>query len=157
MFSIISFFSFHLYMYKVVLPHVEHIKCARHVYANFRKVFSGIEFKNMFWTVAKSTVEGDFELNMEKIREVIRVAYDHLMARGPKSWCRSFFIGGMACEVHQLVESLFFHLFPTPTLLVESSKNSTSSPSSITSGLSSSDSPSSSLNSSSSSSSYECG
>nr|KAJ0219739.1 hypothetical protein LSAT_V11C200065280 [Lactuca sativa] len=83
---------------KVVLPHVEHRQCARHVYANFRKVFSGIEFKNMFWTVAKSTVEGDFELNMEKIREVNPAAYDHLMAREPKSWCMTFFKSGMACE-----------------------------------------------------------
>ncbi|XP_052620937.1 uncharacterized protein LOC128126840 [Lactuca sativa] len=83
---------------KVVLPHVEHRQCARHVYANFRKVFSGIEFKNMFWTVAKSTVEGGFKLNMEKIREVNPAAYDHLMAREPKSWCRAFFKGGMACE-----------------------------------------------------------
>ncbi|CAI9287909.1 unnamed protein product [Lactuca saligna] len=83
---------------KVVLPHVEHKQCARHVYANFRKVFSGIEFKNMFWTVAKSTIEADFKLNMEKIKEVNHVAYDHLMAREPKSWCREFFKGGMACE-----------------------------------------------------------
>ncbi|CAI9268098.1 unnamed protein product [Lactuca saligna] len=84
---------------KVVLPHVEHIQCARHVYVNFRKVFSGIEFKNMFWTVAKSTVEGEFKLNMEKTREVNPAAYDHLMAREPKSWCRAFFKGGMSCEV----------------------------------------------------------
>ncbi|CAI9261620.1 unnamed protein product [Lactuca saligna] len=46
----------------------------------------------------KSTVEGDFKLNMEKIREVNPAAYDHLMAREPKSWCKSFFKGGMACE-----------------------------------------------------------
>nr|KAJ0216046.1 hypothetical protein LSAT_V11C300137180 [Lactuca sativa] len=76
---------------KVVLLHVEHRQCARHVYANFRKVFSGIEFKNMFWTIVKSTVEGDFKLNMEKIREVNLAAYDHLMAWEPKSWCRAFF------------------------------------------------------------------
>nr|KAJ0213360.1 hypothetical protein LSAT_V11C400179270 [Lactuca sativa] len=73
---------------KVVLPCVEHIQCARHVYANFRKVVS----------VAKSTVEGDFKLNMEKIKEVSLAAYDHLMAREPKSWCMAFFKGGMACE-----------------------------------------------------------
>nr|KAJ0219374.1 hypothetical protein LSAT_V11C300103230 [Lactuca sativa] len=82
----------------VVLPYVEHRQCARHVYANFIKVFSGIEFKNMFWTVAKSTVEGDFKLNTEKIREVNPAAYDHLMAMEPKSWCGAFFKGGMACE-----------------------------------------------------------
>ena len=86
---------------KVVLPHVEHRQYAIHVYANFRKVFSGIEFKKMFWIVFKSTVEGDFKLNMENIREVNLVAYNHLMAREPKSWCRVYFISGMeyACEV----------------------------------------------------------
>ncbi|CAI9289304.1 unnamed protein product [Lactuca saligna] len=83
---------------KVVLPRVEHRQCARHVYANFRKVFSGIEFKNMFWIIARSTVEGDFKLNMEKIKEVNPAAYDHLMARETKSWCMEFFKGGMACE-----------------------------------------------------------
>ncbi|CAI9280097.1 unnamed protein product [Lactuca saligna] len=75
---------------KVVLPRVEHRQCARHVYANFRKFFNGIEFKNMFWTVVNSTVEGDIKLNMEKIKEVNLAAYDHLMAREPKSWCRAF-------------------------------------------------------------------
>nr|KAJ0220957.1 hypothetical protein LSAT_V11C200088470 [Lactuca sativa] len=75
---------------KVILLHVEHRQCARHLYENFRKVFSGIEFKNMFWTVSKSTVEGDFKLNMEKIKEVNHATYDHLMAREPKSWCKAF-------------------------------------------------------------------
>nr|KAJ0208221.1 hypothetical protein LSAT_V11C500298420 [Lactuca sativa] len=61
------------------------------VISDQHKVFSGIEFKNMFWTVAKSTVEGDFKLNMEKIREVNPAAYDHLMAKEHKSWCMAFF------------------------------------------------------------------
>nr|KAJ0216132.1 hypothetical protein LSAT_V11C300148440 [Lactuca sativa] len=64
----------------IVLPHVENTKYARHVYANFRKAFSSIEFKNMFWTVANSN-----------IREFNLVAYDHLMARELK-------LGGMACK-----------------------------------------------------------
>nr|KAJ0228024.1 hypothetical protein LSAT_V11C100048290 [Lactuca sativa] len=67
---------------KVVLPHVEHIQCVINMYANFRKVFNGTTFKNMFWTVSKSTIEGDFKLNMENIREVNHAAYDSLMEKG---------------------------------------------------------------------------
>nr|KAJ0203597.1 hypothetical protein LSAT_V11C500273660 [Lactuca sativa] len=93
---------------KVVLPHVEHRQYAIHVYANFRKVFSGIEFKKMFWIVFKSTVEGDFKLNMENIREVNLVAYNHLMAREPKSWCMGFYKGRIAYEaVENGIEKCF--------------------------------------------------
>nr|KAJ0193023.1 hypothetical protein LSAT_V11C800447380 [Lactuca sativa] len=81
-----------LELVKFVLPHVEHRQYTRHV---------STEFKNMFWTVAKSTVEGDFKLDMEKIREVNPTAYDHLMASEPKSWCMAFFKGGTAYEAVQ--------------------------------------------------------
>nr|KAJ0212579.1 hypothetical protein LSAT_V11C400205570 [Lactuca sativa] len=43
-----------------LLPYVEHRQCARHIYANFRKKYTGLELKNLFWEAAKSTVEGDF-------------------------------------------------------------------------------------------------
>nr|KAJ0186526.1 hypothetical protein LSAT_V11C900479900 [Lactuca sativa] len=68
---------------KEILPHVEHMQCARHIYANFRKVYSRIQFRNMFWAVAKSTTEG---------------AHDHLMAREPHTWCMSFFGSILSCE-----------------------------------------------------------
>ncbi|CAI9288266.1 unnamed protein product [Lactuca saligna] len=32
---------------KVILPHVEHRQCARHIYACFGKAFSGLEFKKL--------------------------------------------------------------------------------------------------------------
>ncbi|CAI9278605.1 unnamed protein product [Lactuca saligna] len=40
-----------------VLSNVEHRQCARHIYANFKKTYSGVEFKNMFWAASFSTVE----------------------------------------------------------------------------------------------------
>ncbi|CAI9295916.1 unnamed protein product [Lactuca saligna] len=76
---------------KDILPYVEHRQCARHIYANFRKVYSGVQFRNMFWAAAKSTTEGDFNFNMERIRAISYAAYDHLMAREPTSWCRAYF------------------------------------------------------------------
>ncbi|CAI9273834.1 unnamed protein product [Lactuca saligna] len=83
---------------KDILPHVEHRQCARHIYANFRKVYSGIQFRNLFWAAAKSTTEGDFKINMDWIKTLSEGAYDHLMAREPHTWCREFFGSGLACE-----------------------------------------------------------
>ncbi|CAI9270023.1 unnamed protein product [Lactuca saligna] len=51
---------------KEILPYVEHRQCVRHIYANFRKVYSGIQFRNMFWAASKSTTEGDFKINMDR-------------------------------------------------------------------------------------------
>nr|KAJ0217206.1 hypothetical protein LSAT_V11C300149480 [Lactuca sativa] len=68
---------------KEVLPLAQHRQCARHIYANFRKVYSGVLFKNMFWAAAKSTVEGEFNMNMQKISDISPSAYEHLMARIP--------------------------------------------------------------------------
>ncbi|CAI9280085.1 unnamed protein product [Lactuca saligna] len=83
---------------KDILPHVEHRQCVRHIYANFRKVYSGIQFRNMFWATEKSTTEGDFKINMDRIKTLSEGAYDHLMAREPHTWCRAFFGSGLACE-----------------------------------------------------------
>ncbi|KAL4578632.1 hypothetical protein LXL04_014759 [Taraxacum kok-saghyz] len=82
----------------VISDQHKHRQCARHIYANFRKAYSGLELKKMFWDAAKSTVEGEFKVNMERIREVNQDAYAHLMARAPRSWCRAFFNTGLACE-----------------------------------------------------------
>lgn len=83
---------------KEILPHCEHRQCARHIYANFRKTYSGVEFRNLFWAAAKSTTEGEFKINMGKIKSISVAAYEHLMLRQPKTWCRAFFSSGLACE-----------------------------------------------------------
>ncbi|GJX17295.1 hypothetical protein Tco_0218127 [Tanacetum coccineum] len=36
---------------KEVMPYAEHPQCARHIYEGFRKVYSGVEFKLLFWHV----------------------------------------------------------------------------------------------------------
>ncbi|XP_052621924.1 uncharacterized protein LOC128127496 [Lactuca sativa] len=42
---------------KEILPNVEHRQCARHVYANFKKAYTGLEFKKLFWAASMSCVE----------------------------------------------------------------------------------------------------
>ncbi|KAL4592185.1 hypothetical protein LXL04_005172 [Taraxacum kok-saghyz] len=84
---------------KEVLPNVEHRQCARHIYANFRKVYSGLELKKIFWSAAKSTTQGDFKFHMERINTINPDAYAHLMAGDQHhTWCRAFFSTGLACE-----------------------------------------------------------
>nr|KAJ0185776.1 hypothetical protein LSAT_V11C900500200 [Lactuca sativa] len=53
-----------------LFPNVEHIQCARHIFANFRKKFTGLELKSLFWEAAMSIVEGDFLATMEKIKKI---------------------------------------------------------------------------------------
>ncbi|KAJ9546572.1 hypothetical protein OSB04_019115 [Centaurea solstitialis] len=40
---------------KEVMPFAEHRQCARHIYENFRKVYSGVEFRNLFWQASKAS------------------------------------------------------------------------------------------------------
>ncbi|CAI9273481.1 unnamed protein product [Lactuca saligna] len=84
---------------KEVLPYVEHRQCARHIYAIFKKVYNGIELRNLFWKAAKSIVEGEFKNNMDEITQISPGSYEHLMERELKTWCRAFFSTGLACEV----------------------------------------------------------
>lgn len=81
-----------------LLPHVEHRQCARHIFANFRKKFTGLELKSLFWEAAMSKMERDFLATMEKIKKITETGYNYLMARKPETWCRAFFSHGYACE-----------------------------------------------------------
>ena len=83
---------------KELLPDAEHRQCARHIYANFRKVYSGVEYRKLFWAASKSTTEGDFKYYMESIKTLSSDAYDILMGGQPATWCRAYFSTGLACE-----------------------------------------------------------
>ncbi|GJY33860.1 pentatricopeptide repeat-containing protein [Tanacetum coccineum] len=40
---------------KDVMPLAEHRQCARHIYEGFRKQYSGVEFKELFWAASKAS------------------------------------------------------------------------------------------------------
>lgn len=76
----------------------EHRQCARHIYANFRKKFSGVLYRNLFWKAAKCTYPQQFEEVMNEIKKESKEAYKHLMDRNPKSWSRAFLETGRDCD-----------------------------------------------------------
>ncbi|GKB52447.1 multidrug resistance-associated protein 5, partial [Tanacetum coccineum] len=55
---------------KDVMPNVEHMQCARHIYENFRKNYSGLEFKNFNWATSKASYPQLFNKIMDKIESV---------------------------------------------------------------------------------------
>nr|XP_043616053.1 uncharacterized protein LOC122587969 [Erigeron canadensis] len=83
---------------KEVMPRAEHKQCARYIYENFRKVYSGVEYRNLFWKAAKSTYPAQFDDVMKEIKASNPNAFKYLMERNPKSWCRAFFDTTSCCE-----------------------------------------------------------
>ena len=74
-----------------VLPQAEHRWCARHIYQNWSKKWSGGVLKNKFFICAWSTFEEEFKDNLEKIGEVSVKAAEDLLRYPPHNWCRAYF------------------------------------------------------------------
>ncbi|XP_048603739.1 uncharacterized protein BNAC02G17160D isoform X1 [Brassica napus] len=91
------------------LPHAEHRMCARHIYANWRKQgYSRSEYKNLFWGVAYSFTEGEYEERLELLKAFDQGAYDALLATEPPRWCRAFFSVESHCaDVHNNLSESF--------------------------------------------------
>ncbi|CAI9297880.1 unnamed protein product [Lactuca saligna] len=83
------------------VPAAEHRQCARHIYANFKKRFKGEQYRKLFWAAAASTNQPKFEAEMNSIKTIDPFAYEHLMERDPKSWCRAFFKVDRACDAYE--------------------------------------------------------
>nr|GEW22803.1 hypothetical protein CTI12_AA091940 [Tanacetum cinerariifolium]GEX17592.1 hypothetical protein CTI12_AA091940 [Tanacetum cinerariifolium]GEX18889.1 hypothetical protein CTI12_AA091940 [Tanacetum cinerariifolium] len=73
------------------LPNVEHREYIRHVFANFKNKFSGVQLQRLFWKAAGTTVESIFYNNMDQIKSITPKAYTYLAERNPNSWSRAFF------------------------------------------------------------------
>ncbi|XP_052723811.1 uncharacterized protein LOC108319449 [Vigna angularis] len=80
------------------LPRAEQRFCIRHLYANFRKRFSGQILKNLMWRAATSTYPQAWEREMLNIRVVNEEAYKYLIAIPPRYWSRSRFRTTPMCD-----------------------------------------------------------
>ncbi|XP_014499552.1 uncharacterized protein LOC106760653 [Vigna radiata var. radiata] len=67
-----------------LLPKAEQRFCFRHLYANFRKQFSGQILKNLMWSAATSTYPQAWEREMLNMRVVNEEAYKYLIAIPPR-------------------------------------------------------------------------
>ncbi|GKV22910.1 hypothetical protein SLEP1_g32721 [Rubroshorea leprosula] len=83
---------------QTLFPKARHRRCARHIYANFRKDHKGKELQRWFWITAKSTNEAEFRRNLEQINKLKPAAKERLMKLDPKFWCKAFFDTDAKCD-----------------------------------------------------------
>nr|GEY05181.1 pentatricopeptide repeat-containing protein [Tanacetum cinerariifolium] len=57
----------------------------------FRKQFSGVEFRSLFWAASKASYPGLFNKIMHKIKRANPKAYQYLLDKDPKTWSRAYF------------------------------------------------------------------
>ncbi|XP_059626164.1 uncharacterized protein LOC132269126 [Cornus florida] len=77
--------------FDTILYGAEHRFCVRHLYENFKLKYRGQNLKNEVWEAAQSYTEADFELHMNKIKEMNARAYEWLRRVPPNVWTRSSF------------------------------------------------------------------
>ena len=76
---------------KDVMPYAEHRQCARHIYEGFRKQFTGLEFRDLFWAASKASYPPLFNKIMDKIKKANPKAHQFLMDKNPKT-CQEPFL-----------------------------------------------------------------
>lgn len=86
---------------KIWLPYAEHRLCTRHIYANFKKRWSGLHYRRLFWSAAATTTRIVFEQRMEEIRQLDQEAFNYLMEKVPATWCRAFFGTNNSCAAFE--------------------------------------------------------
>ncbi|XP_060190514.1 uncharacterized protein LOC132619706 [Lycium barbarum] len=75
-----------------LLPAVEHRKCARHILANFSKEWRGLQRRQQFWRIAKSTFESQLRRNIELMKLLGPTKMmDKLMYYNIDYWCKVYF------------------------------------------------------------------
>ncbi|GKA61982.1 hypothetical protein Tco_0761501 [Tanacetum coccineum] len=57
---------------KQVMPLAEYRQCARHIYANFRKKYTSVQYRILFWKAAKATYPTRCEKAMKEIQNARR-------------------------------------------------------------------------------------
>ena len=80
---------------------MEHRYCVKHMDANFRKMFRGLDYKKRLWAAAGAGTVKAFEANMKELKEFNDKAYDWVMAHDPKCWVREFFSTHTKCDALQ--------------------------------------------------------
>lgn len=82
----------------VELPRAEHRACARHVYSNLKKNHKSDMLKPLFWRIASSYNEPDFDRNLKIFKEYDPRACEELLKKDHRTWCRAFFRAGACCS-----------------------------------------------------------
>ncbi|KAL6569678.1 hypothetical protein OROMI_014192 [Orobanche minor] len=82
-----------------IFPRADHRNCARHIYANWKKVHKGDELKLAFWKVVRAFTESDFEEALEELKTISCKAAEDLLQQNPRVFCRAYFSDVSKCDV----------------------------------------------------------
>ncbi|PKI78985.1 hypothetical protein CRG98_000626 [Punica granatum] len=82
-----------------LLPHMEHINCARHLYANWKKRHTGLALKSCFWRYVRITTEAGFRRIMNEMRALSAQATDDFEEIGVKKFYRAYINEWPKCDV----------------------------------------------------------
>ena len=72
--------------------------CARHVYANLRKQWRGVIFREVFWKIVKSTNEVLFKKHMKKMQDLDAKTWEFLEKKDRGYFYRLYFSRHAKCD-----------------------------------------------------------
>nr|GEY37309.1 hypothetical protein CTI12_AA091940 [Tanacetum cinerariifolium] len=73
-------------------PNAKHKPCARHIYANLKKRWNGLQLKRLFLGAVAISMESVFLQKMKEIKMLNEKAHEWLVERNHDSWCRAYFV-----------------------------------------------------------------
>jgi len=68
------------------------------VYANLRKKWKGLLYRDVFWRIAKSSNEVDYNKYIKEMQQLDDSAWQFLENKGPRHFCRLFFKSYAKCD-----------------------------------------------------------
>jgi hypothetical protein len=71
--------------------HVEQRLCVKHLYANWKKKYPGLELKEVFWMAARATTIPTWERAMNRLKAMNEKAWKDMKDVPPAMWSRSHF------------------------------------------------------------------
>jgi transposase-like protein len=74
-----------------IIPEAEHRMCARHIYANWKKLYGDKIYQKMFWACPKSSDNIQFNYNRAKLAQKTADGAKAMMKTTPQHWCRAYF------------------------------------------------------------------
>lgn len=81
-----------------LLPLCEQRNCARHVYANLRKLSGGAQLKTVFWEASKASTKAQYDEAMKRMNDDNPAGHDYCVAQNPNAWARSHFQTFSCCD-----------------------------------------------------------
>ncbi|KAF2308186.1 hypothetical protein GH714_036528 [Hevea brasiliensis] len=84
---------------KELVPHMEHRNYARHIYANWKKLHKGQEFKSLFWKTVYATYEAAFKKHITALKDLDVKANEDFMKQDKRVFYKAFINTWPKCDV----------------------------------------------------------